>query len=90
MKAVFVELPPFCRFRQDYLDDEEYCMLQTALMSKPAAGDVVPGSGGLRKVRHGDSRRGLSEAGCALSITGGHAAHSFGCSFFMTKTRQAI
>jgi hypothetical protein len=33
------------------LDDEEYRRLQIALMLRPEQGPVIPGSGGLRKVR---------------------------------------
>ena len=49
VKAVFVELPPFERHREDYLDDEAFLRLQRSLMLNPEAGDVVPGTGGLRK-----------------------------------------
>jgi hypothetical protein len=57
MHALFVELPPFARFRQDYLDDEGYRHLQQVLLSNPLAGDVIAGSGGLRKLRFADARR---------------------------------
>lgn len=57
MKAVFVELPAFTRHRADYLDDEAFRRLQEALLANPDAGDVIPGVGGLRKLRFGDSRR---------------------------------
>jgi hypothetical protein len=57
MKAVFVELPPFERFRQEYLNDEAFRGLQQLLMQNPEAGDVIAGTGGLRKVRFADSRR---------------------------------
>lgn len=63
MKAVFVELPPFARHRQDYLDDEGFRQLQAALMANPEAGDVIEGTGGLRKVRHADARRGKGKRG---------------------------
>ena len=63
MKAVFVELPPFERHRTDYLDDDAFRGLQNALMKDPAAGDVIEGTGGLRKVRHADSRRGKGKRG---------------------------
>jgi hypothetical protein len=33
------------------LSDEEYQELQKLLMAEPEAGDVVPGSGGVRKLR---------------------------------------
>lgn len=57
MKAVFVELPPFERFRRDYLDDEGFLRLQTMLMTDPEMGKVIEGTGGLRKTRFADSRR---------------------------------
>lgn len=63
MKAVFVELPAFARFRSDYFDDRGFRGLQTAMMSNPEAGDVIEGTGGLRKLRHGDPRRGKGKRG---------------------------
>ena len=57
MKATFVELPAFERLRPDYLSDEEFAVLQQSLMARPDAGDVMPGAGGLRKLRFADSRR---------------------------------
>ena len=63
MKALFVELPAFTRFRQDYLDDEQFRGLQNALLQRPEAGDVIEGTGGLRKVRHADPRRGKGKRG---------------------------
>jgi hypothetical protein len=41
MKALFVELPAFNRFRPDYLDDEGLRALQNTLMEHPEAGDVI-------------------------------------------------
>jgi hypothetical protein len=58
MKAVFIELPAFERHRKDYLDDDAFSRLQEALMGNPEAGDLIEGTGGLRKVRFGDARRG--------------------------------
>jgi hypothetical protein len=57
MRAVFIELPPFERRRQDYLDDEAYEEFQRMLLANPLAGDVIEGTGGLRKIRYRDSRR---------------------------------
>ncbi|SAL10056.1 Toxin HigB-2 [Caballeronia arvi] len=57
MQALFVELPPFQRYRSDYLTDEEYRELQLQLLANPEAGDLIKGTGGLRKVRFGDRRR---------------------------------
>ncbi len=63
MKAVFVELPAFERLRPSYLDDAGFSRLQQALMANPTAGDVIEGTGGLRKLRFADSRRGKGKRG---------------------------
>ena len=63
MKAVFVELPAFERRRADYLDDAAFRVLQDALMKSPDAGQVIEGTGGLRKMRFADARRGKGKRG---------------------------
>lgn len=63
MKAVFVELPPFERYRADYFDDDAFLRLQRLLMSNPEAGDLIPGTGGLRKLRFADEGRGKGKRG---------------------------
>jgi hypothetical protein len=63
MKAVFIELPAFERHRDDYFDDDGFVQLQLALMANPEAGDVIEGTGGLRKLRFGDIRRGKGKRG---------------------------
>lgn len=63
MKALFVELPAFSRFRADYLTDEAFRGLQNDLMKHPEAGDVIEGTGGLRKLRQGDPQRGKGKRG---------------------------
>jgi hypothetical protein len=47
----FVETPVFTRAVLNLLSDDEYRSLQLALMLRPEAGDLIPGSGGLRKLR---------------------------------------
>jgi hypothetical protein len=63
MKAVFIELPAFERHREDYLDDDSFSQLQVTLMANSAAGDLIEGTGGLRKLRFGDSRRSKGKRG---------------------------
>jgi hypothetical protein len=63
MKAIFVELPPFERCRQDYLSDDGFREFQRILMESPEAGDVIEGTGGLRKIRHADAKRGKGKRG---------------------------
>lgn len=63
MKAVFVELPAFERHRSQYLDEAAFSDLQEALMKDPEAGDGVKDTGGLRKMRFVDARRGKGKRG---------------------------
>ena len=48
---VILETSVFTRQVQSLLPDEEYRRLQTALILRPDLGPVIPGSGGLRKMR---------------------------------------
>lgn len=61
--AVFVELPAFERHRARYLDDEAFRELQYLLMRNPIAGDPIQETGGLRKLRFADARRGKGKRG---------------------------
>jgi len=56
-----VETPIFTKRITEVLTDEEYSRLQWALIINPETGEVIPGAGGLRKVRwalHGKGKRG--------------------------------
>ncbi|MDR2875304.1 MAG: type II toxin-antitoxin system RelE/ParE family toxin [Methylobacillus sp.] len=57
MDAVFIEMPAFSRYRDHYLDDDGLRALQENMLKNPDAGDMIEGTGGLRKLRHGDPRR---------------------------------
>jgi mRNA-degrading endonuclease RelE of RelBE toxin-antitoxin system len=56
----FIETTAFTRYVYEYLSDDEYSGLQSFLLQYPAAGKVVPGSGGIRKVRWAMSGKGKS------------------------------
>jgi hypothetical protein len=47
----FIETPLFTRLVTEYLSDDEYGALQVALIENPEAGAIIPGSGGVRKLR---------------------------------------
>ncbi|MDZ7276715.1 toxin [Pantoea eucrina] len=57
MYATFIELSSFQKYRADYLNDEQYRLFQAMLLGAPEKGDVIPDTGGLRKVRFRDERR---------------------------------
>jgi hypothetical protein len=59
----FIEAPAFTRHLSDYLSDEQYQELQMQLALDPEAGDLMQGTGGFRKVRWVDPRRGKGRRG---------------------------
>jgi len=63
MRRVFFETPLFTRLLPNYLSDESYRALQRALLENPIKGDVMPGTGGFRKIRWEDPRRGKGKRG---------------------------
>ena len=48
---IFVESPQFTRAVSELMDDDEYRLLQAALLGNPEAGAIIVGSSGLRKIR---------------------------------------
>jgi hypothetical protein len=59
----FVEAPAFTRRLSGYLSDDDYGELQARLRASPESGDVMPGTGGFRKLRWADARRGKGRRG---------------------------
>jgi hypothetical protein len=56
--VIIVETPIFTKRVLLALNDDEYRALQAALITSPGAGPVIPGGGGLRKLRWAGSGRG--------------------------------
>ncbi len=55
---LFIETSTFTRLLPRHLDDDSYGALQTFLSTHPEAGDVIRGSGGIRKIRWAATGRG--------------------------------
>jgi len=49
--VVIVETKAFTARVDDLLEDDDYRTLQLELVQRPTAGNVIPGTGGLRKLR---------------------------------------
>ncbi len=58
MRLTFKETSFFTRQFSELLPDAEFNALQWALMENPESGDLIRGSGGLRKLRWAGSGRG--------------------------------
>jgi hypothetical protein len=54
----FVETAIFTRRLSGVLTDDEYRRLQEALLRRPTQGDVIEGTGGIRKLRWAQQGRG--------------------------------
>jgi len=63
MRTVFFETSLFTSTVGNYLTDDGYRELQTHLQLNPQAGDVMPLTGGFRKLRWADERRGKGKRG---------------------------
>jgi len=59
----FLETSMFTRQIAGLLSDSEYAALQGALIVDPEAGDRIPGTGGLRKIRWLEPKRGKGKRG---------------------------
>lgn len=57
----FIELQGFSKRRQALLPDDEFRAFQELLIDTPAAGDIIIGTGGFRKIRW--SRPGMGKRG---------------------------
>jgi hypothetical protein len=47
----FIEASAFTKYVYDYLTEDEYLGLQGFMLNYPEFGNIVPGSGGVRKLR---------------------------------------
>ncbi len=68
MKKKFVETSEFTEWVKEYLSDEALAVCQRELLNDPETGSVMPGCGGLRKMRVADPRRGKGKRGGARVI----------------------
>ena len=83
----FVETPVFTRAVTALLGEEQYRALQLALALRPEQGDVIRGSGGLRKLRWGLAGRG-KRSGARVIYYWDKPTHTFYMLYAYTKHEQ--
>ena len=66
MQFAFDQSSLFSKIVYDYLSEDDYTAFQQFLLEQPEAGDVVKGSGGVRKVRW--ARAGSGKSGQILLL----------------------
>ena len=64
----FVETTDFSKWQPGFLPGDAYTELQKELIANPQKGDVMPGCGGLRKLRIADPKRQKGKRGGARVI----------------------
>jgi hypothetical protein len=83
----FIESAAFGRVRAAYLGDDEYAELQQFMMQNPEAGKVIPGSGGVRKLRW--KREGVGKrGGLRVIYFARYEPHEFWMLALYAKARQ--
>jgi hypothetical protein len=68
MRKTFIEFVEFTTWVKSYLTDDGLAAIQRELLANPARGDVIPGCGGLRKVRAANPLRNSGKQGGARVI----------------------
>ena len=68
MKKLFIETGGFSASVPEFLSADGLSVLQHDLLIDPNRGEVIPGCGGIRKVRTPDPRRGKGKRGGARVI----------------------
>ena len=71
-----IETPEFLAAASRILTDAERAALVDFLAQNPAAGDVMQGTGGARKLRWGAKGRGKSGGARAITFYGGRMSRS--------------
>ncbi len=65
---MFIETSEFSRWQSRFLPGDAYVKLQKELIANPQMGNVMPGCGGLRKLRIADPKRQTRKRGGARVI----------------------
>ena len=83
----FIETPIFTKELQHLLEDEEYRALQLALLFRPEQGALIPGAGGLRKLRWRQKGKG-KRGGCRVIYYWDKKQETFYMLLAYAKTKQ--
>ena len=82
----FIESPLFTDLVHDYISDHEYAAFQAHLAIHPESGALIPGSGGLRKIRIAAGGKGKS-GGARIIYYLKNRKVKYGCSPYMQKMK---
>ncbi|MBW1771834.1 MAG: type II toxin-antitoxin system RelE/ParE family toxin [Deltaproteobacteria bacterium] len=83
----FIETAIFTKKLQNLLEEEEYRALQLALLFRPEQGVLIPGAGGLRKLRWSQKGKG-KRGGCRVIYYWDKKQETFYMLLAYAKSRQ--
>jgi hypothetical protein len=83
----FIETSIFTRAVVELLDDEEYRVLQLALLMRPESGARIPCGGGLRKIRWARKGKG-KRGGCRIIYFWDELSETFYLLYIYPKSEQ--
>jgi len=86
----FIETHLFARLRERYLADDDYASLQAALIESPERGALVPGSGGVRKLRWSQPGRGKRGGVRVIYYVKGHEGLIWMLTIYAKNQEQTI
>ncbi len=86
----FIETHLFARLREGYLADDDYASLQAALIESPERGALVPGSGGVRKLRWSQPGRGKRGGVRVIYYVKGHEGLIWMLTIYAKNQEQTI
>ena len=66
-EPIIIELHSFSKNREEHLDDRSFRELQLMLISDPERGDVMEGTGGVRKLRYKTKKRNSGKS-CGIRV----------------------
>ncbi len=84
---VIFETTLFTQQIQEVMSDDDYTLLQRELCQNPKMGDLIPGTGGLRKVRWSTSGKG-KRGGARVFIIGLYKMNKFICFLLIQKINR--
>lgn len=84
---IFIETSVFTRHLEKLMSDDEYSLLQKELLSRPGKGDLIPNSGGIRKLRWATEGRG-KRGGLRVIYYWAVSEHQIFMLYIYPKTKQ--
>ncbi len=85
-----VETPEFLAATRKFMDENERAQLVDFMANNPVAGDLIPGTGGVRKLRWGLEGRGKRGGARVIYFFHSEKLPPFVCSLYAKNTQKDL